>query len=85
LLALKGAIAIAQQHAGVVGTIIRSDNIEYAIAVHIAQGQGVWLSSRAEVCFGTKGAIAIAQKHAGVVGVAICGDDVKYPIAVHIA
>jgi hypothetical protein len=38
LLALKGAIAIAQQHAGVVGTIIRSDNIEYAIAIHIAQG-----------------------------------------------
>jgi hypothetical protein len=84
-LGFEGAIAIAQEHAGGVRGAIRSDDIEYAIAVHIAQGHGEWLSSRAEVCFGTKGAIANAQEHAGVVGVAICGDDIKYTIAVHIA
>ena len=80
----KSAIAIAQEHAGAIATIICSDDVEPAIAVHIAQGHGDWNSSRGEVCFGTKGAIAIAQEHADVAG-AICSDDVQLAVAVHIA
>jgi hypothetical protein len=39
---LKGAIAIAQEHADVIGALIRSDHIEFTIAVNITQGHGVW-------------------------------------------
>ena len=42
---MKGAIAIAQEYAGVVGIIICSDDVEFTIVVHIAQGHRVWISS----------------------------------------
>ena len=63
----KGAIAIAQEHAGGVRGPIRSEDVEFTIAVHIAKGHGVWTISRSEVCFGSKGSIAIAQEHAGII------------------
>ena len=82
----KGAIAKAHEHADIVRVFVRSDDVEYAIAVHIAQGYGGWIRprSRGEVYCGTKGAIAKAQQHAGVRGAAICGDHIEYTIAVHI-
>ena len=81
----KGAITNTKEHADIVRGAVRSDHIEYAIAVHIAQGYGGWTISRGVVYCGTKGAIAKAQQHAGVRGAAIRGDDVEYAIAVHIA
>ncbi len=86
-LSLKGAIAIAQEHAGIGGMTIRGDDIKFTIAVHIAQGHGAWSSSRGEGGLSLKGAIAIAQEHAGGVDVVakIRGDDIEFTIAVHIA
>ena len=81
---MKGAIAIAQKHAGLAGAITRGDDIEFAIVVHIPKRNAVWTICRAEVCFGSKGAIAIAQKHADGGGALICGNDVESAIAVHI-
>ncbi|MEI6202754.1 MAG: hypothetical protein WCP68_12465, partial [Enhydrobacter sp.] len=45
---MKGAIAIAQEYAGGAGAKIRGDDVESAIAVHIAQGHGSWTSSRVD-------------------------------------
>ena len=42
----KGAIANAQQHAGVIGKFICGDDIKFTIAVHIAQGYGAWSITR---------------------------------------
>ena len=61
---LKSAIAIAQQHAGVVGPIICSDDVESAIAIHIAHGYGPWIRACGESCLSAKGAIAITQEYA---------------------
>ena len=83
----KGAIAIAQQHAGIIRARIRSNDVEFAIAVDIAQVHRSWSSSYGEVCFGSKGAIAIAQEHTGGVGTntKIRSDYIESAIAVHIA
>ena len=81
---MKGAIAIAQEHAGIGGAKIRGHNVEPAIAVHIAQGQGAWVRSRVDSLLAFEGAIAIANEH-GNGGVRICRYDVQLPIAVQIA
>ena len=57
---LKGTIAIAQEHAGVVGDSICGDDVKFTVAVHIAQGHRVWINSGGECDLGLKGAISIA-------------------------
>jgi hypothetical protein len=84
LLTLKGAIAIAQEHADIVIVYVRSDDIEYAIAVHITQGHGARSITRGEGG-NLKGAITIAQEHADIVVTFICDDDVEFAIAIYIA
>ena len=79
----KSAIAISQEHAGAVSTVICSDDVEPAIAVHIAQGHRAWATPRGEGGLSLKGAIAIAQEHADVAGTT--SDDIEFAIAVHIA
>ena len=81
---MKGAIAIAQEHAGGVGVAIRGDDIESAVAVHIAQGHGAWARPRRDGALGLKGAIAIAQEDAGGGVATIRSDHVEPTIAVHI-
>ena len=82
---MKSAIAIAQEHTGVGGAKISSNNVESAIAVDIAQSHGSWNSSCGEVCIGLKSAITIAQKHTCVGGAVISSNEVESAIAVHIA
>ena len=65
--------------------MIRGDDVEVTIAVHIAQGHRVWKSARGEGGFSCKGAIAVAQKHADIVVMFIRGDHIESAIAVHIA
>ena len=65
--------------------MVSGDDVESAIAVHIAQSNETWLSSSGEVYFGFKGAIAIAQKNAGSVGIIIRNDDIEFTVAVYIA
>ena len=81
----KSAIAISQEHAGAVSTVICSDDVEPAIAVHIAHRHSAWVTSRGEGGLSRKGTIAVAQEHAGVGGVIIRRDNIKFAIAIHIA
>ena len=57
---MKGTIAIAQEHADGIGTLISGDDIEFTITVHIAQGHGAWKRFRCKGGLSLKGAIAIA-------------------------
>ena len=81
---MEGAIAIAQKHAGVGGTLICGDEVEPAIPIHIAQGHGDWTRTSGKGLLGLESTIAIAQKHAGVGGVLIRSDDVEFTIPIHI-
>ena len=82
---MEGAIAIAQKNAGAVGAIIRGDDVEFTIAINIAQSHAVGIFSGSEGLLGLEGTIAITQENAYVAGVIICGDDIEISIAVHIA
>ena len=69
--------------------MIRSDDVESAIAVHIAHRHGGWISAQGERLLGRKsssnGTTTRAQDHAGVFGSMIRSDDIEPAIAVHIA
>jgi hypothetical protein len=86
----KGAIGISPEHANIVGAFIRGDDVEYAIAVQIAQGHGAGSNTpgsntRGIVYCGSKGAIANTNEHADIAGGTVRGDHIEYAIAVHIA
>ena len=85
-MSFKGAIAITQEHASVIGAEICGDDVEFTISINITQGYGVWSSSCGVVYIETKSTIAKAQEYAGAIGIhtAIRGDDVEFAIAIHI-
>ena len=82
---LSGEGDAIKQHAGGVGANICGDDVESAIAVHIAQSHGACFRSRGEAGLSLKGTIAIAQEYADAVRAKISGDNVEFTIAIHIA
>ena len=60
LLALEGAVAVAQQDADGVIAIISGNEIEFAVAVEVGDGYATGTTARGEVSFGLEGAVAVA-------------------------
>src|SRR5262245_47163248 len=59
---LEGAVAVAQQHAEVIG--VRGHEVELAVAVEVADRHRPRAGGGAGAAGGLKGAVAVAQAHA---------------------
>ena len=82
---MKGSVAVAQQHAYRIATVIGDRQVRFAIAVEISGHNGLRIRSGGEGLRRREGPVAVSQQYAHRIVVIIGHGDIHLAIAVEIA